>query len=89
MNWNTLLTTSFYGKIIVIIFLALGALIALTLLIALLIPLGVWKLWARRQDKLNWKKFEKQQGETTWIEEQNPLFKSAETTVVNPMYTGN
>ncbi|XP_041056386.1 integrin beta-2 isoform X3 [Carcharodon carcharias] len=59
--------------------------VAGVLLIGLLI-LMVWKLLTELYDRREYKKFEKEKARSKWNDADNPLFKKATTTVLNPNF---
>ncbi|XP_013926954.1 PREDICTED: integrin beta-2 [Thamnophis sirtalis] len=64
-----------------------GGTIAGVALIGLLILLA-WRLVAELFDRREYHRFEKEKSKAKWNEADNPLFKSATTTVVNPRFNG-
>uniref|UniRef100_A0A670XT50 Integrin beta subunit cytoplasmic domain-containing protein n=1 Tax=Pseudonaja textilis TaxID=8673 RepID=A0A670XT50_PSETE len=64
-----------------------GGTIAGVALIGLLLLLA-WRLVAELIDRREYQRFEKEKSKAKWNEADNPLFKSATTTVVNPRFNG-
>ncbi|KAM6465374.1 integrin beta-2 isoform 2-T2 [Liasis olivaceus] len=64
-----------------------GGTIAGVALIGLLL-LMAWRLVAELIDRREYHRFEKEKSKAKWNEADNPLFKSATTTVVNPRFNG-
>lgn len=64
-----------------------GGTVAGVALIGLLM-LGIWKLITEVYDRREYSRFEKEQAKSKWHNADNPLFKSATTTVVNPRFNG-
>ncbi|KAM3853530.1 integrin beta-2 [Vipera latastei] len=64
-----------------------GGTIAGVALIGLLL-LVAWRLVAELIDRREYHRFEKEKSKAKWNEADNPLFKSATTTVVNPRFNG-
>ncbi|XP_026534756.1 integrin beta-2 [Notechis scutatus] len=64
-----------------------GGTIAGVALIGLLLLLA-WRLVAELIDRKEYQRFEKEKSKAKWNEADNPLFKSATTTVVNPRFNG-
>ncbi|XP_069471951.1 integrin beta-2 [Ambystoma mexicanum] len=50
--------------------------------------LGIWKMVTEVYDRREYSRFEKEQAKAKWHDADNPLFKSATTTVVNPRFNG-
>ncbi|XP_061463592.1 integrin beta-2 [Rhineura floridana] len=64
-----------------------GGTIAGVALIGLLLLL-IWKLLTELIDRKEYHRFEKEKSKAKWNDADNPLFKSATTTVVNPRFNG-
>ncbi|XP_025905051.1 integrin beta-2 [Nothoprocta perdicaria] len=67
--------------------LIVGGSIAGVALIGLLLLL-IWKLLTELFDRREYRRFEKEKSKAKWNDADNPLFKSATTTVVNPRFNG-
>uniref|UniRef100_A0A8C3DRY9 Integrin beta n=1 Tax=Corvus moneduloides TaxID=1196302 RepID=A0A8C3DRY9_CORMO len=66
--------------------LIVGSTIAGVFLIGVLI-LVIWRLLMELLDRREYRRFEKEKTKAKWNDADNPLFKSATTTVVNPRFT--
>ncbi|XP_062971998.1 integrin beta-2 [Elgaria multicarinata webbii] len=64
-----------------------GGTIAGVALIGLLL-LMIWRLLTELIDRREYRRFEKEKSKAKWNDADNPLFKSATTTVVNPRFNG-
>ncbi|XP_077775002.1 integrin beta-2 isoform X2 [Podarcis muralis] len=64
-----------------------GGTVAGVALIGLLLLL-IWKLVTELIDRKEYHRFEKEKSKAKWNDADNPLFKSATTTVVNPRFNG-
>ncbi|XP_053138981.1 integrin beta-2 isoform X2 [Hemicordylus capensis] len=64
-----------------------GGTIAGVALIGLLL-LIIWRLLTELIDRREYRRFEKEKSKAKWNDADNPLFKSATTTVVNPRFNG-
>ncbi|CAN0125619.1 unnamed protein product [Bubo scandiacus] len=67
--------------------LIVGSTIAGVALIGLVLLL-IWKLLTELFDRREYRRFEKEKSKAKWNDADNPLFKSATTTVVNPRFNG-
>lgn len=67
--------------------LIVGGTIAGVALIGLVLLL-IWRLLTELFDRREYRRFEKEKSKAKWNEADNPLFKSATTTVVNPRFDG-
>uniref|UniRef100_G1MR51 Integrin beta n=1 Tax=Meleagris gallopavo TaxID=9103 RepID=G1MR51_MELGA len=67
--------------------LIVGSTIAGVALIGLLLLL-IWRLLTEIFDRREYRRFEKEKSKAKWNEADNPLFKSATTTVMNPRFDG-
>ncbi|NXP26944.1 ITB2 protein, partial [Scytalopus superciliaris] len=65
--------------------LIVGSTIAGVVLIGLLVLL-IWRLLTELFDRREYRRFEKEKSKAKWNDADNPLFKSATTTVVNPKF---
>ncbi|NWS76085.1 ITB2 protein, partial [Crotophaga sulcirostris] len=65
--------------------LIVGSTIAGVVLIGLVLLL-IWRLLTELFDRREYRRFEKEKSKAKWNEADNPLFKSATTTVVNPRF---
>ncbi|NWI60925.1 ITB2 protein, partial [Calyptomena viridis] len=65
--------------------LIVGGTIAGVVLIGLLVLL-IWRLLTELLDRREYRRFEKEKSKAKWNDADNPLFKSATTTVVNPRF---